>query len=237
MTATAATPRAYDPIDLSSRAFWSTSAQERERSFADAAGRAPGELAPPGRRRACCPTPTTPATGRSPDATTLSTVSRNNEVFLSGKGVMFENFPVELLEASQSFLAMDPPRHTLPSQTRQRRVHPAAGQAHRGFDQGKREDHRARSSKLQAAVPISSTSAPRSCPSARCRTWWASLSRSGNAWRTPPTPWSRRATRNTSMVATRWRCCSRRRHTCIRWPACSPQSAGSIPATTCSPVW
>ena len=25
---------------------------------------------------------------------------------------MFENFPEELLEASQSFLAMDPPRHT-----------------------------------------------------------------------------------------------------------------------------
>jgi cytochrome P450 len=39
-------------------------------------------------------------------------VSRNNEVFLSGKGVMFESFPEELLEASQSFLAMDPPRHT-----------------------------------------------------------------------------------------------------------------------------
>lgn len=39
-------------------------------------------------------------------------VSRNNEVFLSGKGVMFESIPVELLEASQSFLAMDPPRHT-----------------------------------------------------------------------------------------------------------------------------
>jgi hypothetical protein len=34
MTATAATPRGYDPIDLSSRAFWSTSAQERESSFA-----------------------------------------------------------------------------------------------------------------------------------------------------------------------------------------------------------
>jgi cytochrome P450 len=39
-------------------------------------------------------------------------VSRNNEVFLSDRGVMFENIPVELLEASQSFLAMDPPRHT-----------------------------------------------------------------------------------------------------------------------------
>ena len=33
MTTTAATPRAYDPIDLSSRAFWSTSAQEREQGF------------------------------------------------------------------------------------------------------------------------------------------------------------------------------------------------------------
>ncbi len=40
-------------------------------------------------------------------------VSRNSEVFLSGKGVLFENVPEELLEASQSFLAMDPPRHTL----------------------------------------------------------------------------------------------------------------------------
>src|SRR5437660_252164 len=34
MTATAATPRPYDPIDLSSRAFWSTTAQEREQVFA-----------------------------------------------------------------------------------------------------------------------------------------------------------------------------------------------------------
>jgi cytochrome P450 len=39
-------------------------------------------------------------------------VSRDNEVFLSGRGVLFETIPVELLEASQSFLAMDPPRHT-----------------------------------------------------------------------------------------------------------------------------
>ncbi len=42
----------------------------------------------------------------------IVTVSRTNEVFLSGKGVIFENIPAELLEASQSFLAMDPPRHT-----------------------------------------------------------------------------------------------------------------------------
>ena len=42
----------------------------------------------------------------------IVTISRNNEVFVSGRGVMFESIPVELLEASQSFLAMDPPRHT-----------------------------------------------------------------------------------------------------------------------------
>jgi cytochrome P450 len=43
----------------------------------------------------------------------IVTVSRDSDVFLSGKGVLFENVPEELLEASQSFLAMDPPRHTL----------------------------------------------------------------------------------------------------------------------------
>ena len=42
----------------------------------------------------------------------IVTVSRVNEVFLSGKGVQFENLPEELLETTQSFLAMDPPRHT-----------------------------------------------------------------------------------------------------------------------------
>ena len=51
MTATAAAPRAYDPIDLSSRAFWSTSAQEREQVVRGVAGRSPGELASAGGRR------------------------------------------------------------------------------------------------------------------------------------------------------------------------------------------
>jgi cytochrome P450 len=40
-------------------------------------------------------------------------VSRDSETYLSGRGVLFENIPEELLEASQSFLAMDAPRHTL----------------------------------------------------------------------------------------------------------------------------
>jgi cytochrome P450 len=39
-------------------------------------------------------------------------VSRNPKLFKSGEGVLFEDAPAELLEASQSFLAMDAPRHT-----------------------------------------------------------------------------------------------------------------------------
>jgi cytochrome P450 len=111
MTATAATPRTYDPIDLSSRAFWSTSAAERERSFAVLRAERPVSWHPP----------VEDALMQDPDdrgywaitrRADIVAVSRNNEVFLSGKGVIFENVPEELLEASQSFLAMDPPRHT-----------------------------------------------------------------------------------------------------------------------------
>ncbi len=39
-------------------------------------------------------------------------ISRDPETFCSGRGVLFGDVPPELLEASQSFLAMDAPRHT-----------------------------------------------------------------------------------------------------------------------------
>jgi len=111
MTATAATPRAYDPIDLSSRAFWSTSAQERESSFAVLRAERPVSWHPPV-EDALLTDPDDPGYWALTRRDDIAAVSRNNEVFLSGKGVLFENVPEELLEASQSFLAMDPPRHT-----------------------------------------------------------------------------------------------------------------------------
>jgi len=111
MTATAATPRAYDPIDLSSRAFWSTTAQERERSFAELRAERPVSWHPPV-EDALMTDPDDPGYWALTRRADIVAVSRNNEVFLSGKGVMFANVPEELLEASQSFLAMDPPRHT-----------------------------------------------------------------------------------------------------------------------------
>src|ERR1700759_2591324 len=111
MTATAAAPRAYDPIDLSSRAFWSTSAQEREEAFAQLRAERPISWHPPV-EDAMLPDPDDPGYWAVTRRDDIVAISRDNESFLSGKGVMFENFPVELLEASQSFLAMDPPRHT-----------------------------------------------------------------------------------------------------------------------------
>jgi cytochrome P450 len=41
----------------------------------------------------------------------VRTVSRDPDTFRSGSGVIFEDIPPEILEASQSFLAMDDPRH------------------------------------------------------------------------------------------------------------------------------
>src|SRR5271156_5734620 len=114
MTLTTGTPssaRTYDAIDLSSRAFWSTTAADRERSFVVLRAERPVSWHPP----------VEDALMHDPDdrgywaitrRSDIVTVSRDNEVFLSGKGVIFENVPVELLEASQSFLAMDAPRHT-----------------------------------------------------------------------------------------------------------------------------
>lgn len=103
--------RAYDSVDLSSRAFWSRTAAEREESFAELRRERPVSWHPPV-EDSLMQDPDDPGYWALTRHADVVAVSRNNDVFLSGKGVMFENIPVELLEASQSFLAMDPPRHT-----------------------------------------------------------------------------------------------------------------------------
>jgi len=108
---TAKPGRAYDAIDLSSRAFWATSAAERERSFAVLRAERPVSWHAPV-EDSLMSDPDDPGYWAVTRREDVVAVSRDNEVFLSGRGVLFENIPVELLEASQSFLAMDPPRHT-----------------------------------------------------------------------------------------------------------------------------
>ncbi len=106
------TARRYDPIDLSSRAFWSTTAAERERSFAVLRAERPVSWHPLV-EDAMLNDPDDSGFWAITRHADIVTVSRTNDVFLSGKGVMFENYPEEVLESTQSFLAMDPPRHTM----------------------------------------------------------------------------------------------------------------------------
>ncbi|OBG01526.1 cytochrome P450 [Mycolicibacter sinensis] len=111
MTATTASARSYDLIDLSSRAFWSTTAADRERAFAVLRAERPVSWHPPV-EDSMLNDPDDPGYWAVTRHADIVTVSRANDVFLSGKGVQFENVPAELLETTQSFLAMDPPRHT-----------------------------------------------------------------------------------------------------------------------------
>lgn len=111
MTAPSATLRSYDAVDLSSRAFWSGTAAQRERSFAVLRAERPVSWHPPV-EDALLDDPDDPGFWAVTRHADIVTVSRTNEVFLSGKGVQFENIPEQLLETTQSFLAMDPPRHT-----------------------------------------------------------------------------------------------------------------------------
>jgi cytochrome P450 len=104
--------RPYDPIDLSSRAFWAAPAAEREPSFAELREHRPVSWHPPV-EDSLMPDPNDRGYWAVTRHADVAEVSRNSEVFLSGQGVLFENVPQELLEASQSFLAMDPPRHTM----------------------------------------------------------------------------------------------------------------------------
>ncbi|MEU4673790.1 cytochrome P450 [Amycolatopsis sp. NPDC023774] len=103
--------REYDEIDLSSRAFWSTRAADRERSFATLRRERPVSWHRPV-EDALMEDPEDPGYWAVVRHADIVDVSRRSDVFVSGQGVMFENIPEEMLEASQSFLAMDAPRHT-----------------------------------------------------------------------------------------------------------------------------
>ena len=111
MAASTATDRVYDTVDLSSRAFWSTTAADRERSYAVLRAERPVSWHPPV-GDSMLNDPDDPGFWAVMSHADIVAVSRNNDVFLSGKGVQFENIPEEMLETTQSFLAMDPPRHT-----------------------------------------------------------------------------------------------------------------------------
>jgi len=113
MTSVAAprSQRAYDPLDLSSSAFWSGTAADRERTFDELRRERPVSWHRPVEN----------GLFRDPDDAgfwavvrhaDLVEVTRRHEDFVSGQGIVFESMPQELLDGAQGFIAMDPPRHT-----------------------------------------------------------------------------------------------------------------------------
>jgi cytochrome P450 len=99
------------PVDLSPHSFWEQPQSEREAAFARLRAEAPVSW----QRQPESPlVPVEALTGgywavvRHAD---VVAVSRNPETFCSGRGVMFEDAPQEFLDAAQSFLPMDDPRH------------------------------------------------------------------------------------------------------------------------------
>ena len=103
--------RPYDPADISSSEFWAATAADREKVFAELRAHRPiswhrpvsnGMFADPNDQGFW-------AVVRHAD---LVEVTRRPGDFLSGKGITFESLPLEVLDAAQGFIAMDPPRHT-----------------------------------------------------------------------------------------------------------------------------
>jgi cytochrome P450 len=105
--------RDYDPIPLSSLAFWASTAEERDESFRELRQHRPVSWHPPfegAMMPSLDPDGGYWAVVRHAD---VVAVSRNPELFCSSQGVMLEDVPSAVLDAAQSFLAMDAPRHTL----------------------------------------------------------------------------------------------------------------------------
>jgi cytochrome P450 len=103
--------RPHDPINISAKSFWSTTAEEREKTFEVLRVERPITWQPPFEDNLL---PVEDDYGYWAITTHrhLVEVTRRPEDFLSGPGIVGDNMPTEMLEAAQSIIAMDPPRHT-----------------------------------------------------------------------------------------------------------------------------
>jgi cytochrome P450 len=102
--------RPYDEVDISSRAFWSTTADERERSFAVLREQRPFSWHPPFEDQ-LLDDPEDHGFWAVTTHDDVVEVTRRHEDFLSGHGILMENLPPEIVESTQSIIGMDPPRH------------------------------------------------------------------------------------------------------------------------------
>jgi len=103
--------RPYDPADISSLEFWSSTAKDREKVFAELRADRPISWHRPV-KNGLFEDPNDQGFWAVVRHADLVEVTRRPGDFLSGEGILFESMPKELLDAGQGFIAMDPPRHT-----------------------------------------------------------------------------------------------------------------------------
>ena len=110
-TALTRAERPYDPSDISSTEFWSGTAKDREKVFAELRANRPISWHRPV-KTGMFEDPNDQGFWAVVRHADLVEVTRRPGDFLSGKGITFESLPPEALDAAQGFIAMDPPRHT-----------------------------------------------------------------------------------------------------------------------------
>jgi len=110
-TASGNPDRPYDHEDLSSQAFWSSTAEAREETFARLRERGTITWHPP-MEDSLLDDPDDHGFWAVTTYDDLVEVTKRPDDFLSGPGILMESAPPELVEAAQSIIAMDRPRHT-----------------------------------------------------------------------------------------------------------------------------
>jgi cytochrome P450 len=104
--------RVTDPaLDLAARGFWAQSFDEREKAFARLRVENPVSYHRPYESTLLPPTDTTPGFWSVVRAEDCRYVSRNADLFCSGRGVLMEDMPIEALARTSSFLSLDADDH------------------------------------------------------------------------------------------------------------------------------
>jgi cytochrome P450 len=100
----------FDPVSISPLSFWALTAEEREPFFKILRDERPVSWHPPIEGALMAPEiDGVWVTTRHED---IAYVSKNPDLFCSGQGVMIEAVPDDILDAAQSFLAMDGTKHS-----------------------------------------------------------------------------------------------------------------------------
>ncbi len=102
----------HSPDEVSSKAFWNQTSEQRDERFARLRAEDPVSWQRPV-EEAVAPDPNDPGYWAVVKHADIVTTSRDNQSFINGQGVLFDLLPADFLEMSQSFMAMDAPRQPM----------------------------------------------------------------------------------------------------------------------------